>query len=305
MFVNMKYLIVITGPTAIGKTALSIDLAHHFSCEILSADSRQFFKEMSIGTAKPSKEEMGTIPHHFIDSHSIGDVINAGRFEEQALAILKDIYRTQDIAIVVGGSGLYINALCNGIDEFPEVPANVREEVNKNYQEQGIKYLQKELARLDPEYLKIVDNQNPQRMLRGLEVCLCSDKPYSFYRNSPKHKRDFEIIKIGLEIEREQLYERINTRVDLMMEAGLLDEVKSLAHLKNENALNTVGYKEFFDFWEGKTATLEEAIELLKRNTRRFAKRQITWFKRDQEISYFHPNDLEKVIEFVNKKMEE
>ncbi len=297
-----KHLIVITGPTAIGKTALSIELAKHFNCEVLSADSRQFFKEMSIGTAKPTAEEMGDIPHHFVDSHSIYDKINAGRFEEQALAVLKTIYQKNDVAIMVGGSGLYIDALCKGIDVFPDVPPEVRAEVTKNYQEQGLEYLIKELERLDPEYLKIVDNQNPQRMLRGVEVSLCSNRPYSFYRNNPNHKRDFNIIKVGLQIEREDLYNRINLRVDLMLEAGLLDEVKSLYPLKHLNALNTVGYQEFFDFWDGKTKSLEEAIELLKRNTRRFAKRQISWFKRDKEITYFHPNDLEQILDFVDKK---
>lgn len=296
-----KSLIVLVGPTAIGKTATSINIAEAFNCPIVSADSRQFFKEMSIGTAKPNAEEMQGVPHYFIDSHSITDDFNVGKYETEAIALLETLFKTNNIVILVGGSGLYIDAICKGFDELPEADAEVRTKINSLLEEKGIEALQELLKELDPEYYSKVDLQNPQRMSRALEVCLTTGEPYSALRKGKIKKRDFNIIKIGLNTSREILYDRINRRVDEMMQQGLLEEVKKLMPKKHLNALQTVGYNELFDFLENKT-DLNTAIDSIKQNTRKFAKRQLTWFRRDEEIKWFEPNDFAELLTYLNSK---
>lgn len=296
-----KSLIVLVGPTAIGKTAASIQIAKLFHCPIISADSRQFFKEMSIGTAKPSAEEMQDIPHYFIDSHSINDDYNVGKFETEVIALLDTLFKTNKTVVLVGGSGLYIDAICKGFDELPEADAEVRAKINSLLEEKGIEGLQSLLKELDPVYYSKVDLQNPQRMSRALEVCLTTGKPYSSLRKGAIKKRNFNIIKIGLNTDREVLYERINKRVDTMMQQGLLEEVKQLESHKHLNALQTVGYKELFDYLENKT-DLNTAIDSIKQNTRKFAKRQLTWFRRDEEIKWFEPMEVEKILHYLKTK---
>lgn len=293
-----KNLIVVVGPTAIGKTALAIDLAKAFNTEIISADSRQFFKEMSIGTAKPSIEEQAAAPHHFIDSHSVTTLFSTGDFEVEALQVIEDLFKTHDTVIMVGGSGLYINAVCNGLDDLPDIDLNIREQLNLLFENEGIEAIRNKLALLDPEYFAKVDQSNPQRMIRGLEVVLSTGKKLSSMLTSQKKQRPFNMIKIGLNTERETLYNRINQRVDLMVKEGLVDEVKSLEKYRNYNALNTVGYAEIFEYLDGKT-NLETAIEKIKQNTRRFAKRQITWFKRDEEIKWFEPQQTQEILTYL------
>ncbi|WP_316803905.1 tRNA (adenosine(37)-N6)-dimethylallyltransferase MiaA [Pedobacter nototheniae] len=297
-----KTLIVVVGPTAIGKTALAITLAKHFGTEIISADSRQFFKEMAIGTAKPDVEELAAAKHHFIDSHSVTQLFSTGDFEVEALKTIDTIFNHHNTAIMVGGSGLYINAVVNGLDEMPEIDLSIREKLNKQFESEGISVIQTQLALHDPEYFAKVDQQNPQRMIRGLEVFLSTGKKLSSMLSATKKQRPFNIIKIGLNTDRPILYNRINLRVDKMMHEGLLNEVKSLQSFRMLNALNTVGYAELFDYLDGKI-TLEEAIAAIKQNTRRFAKRQLTWFRRDEEIKWFEPEAAKAVIEFLNPKI--
>lgn len=285
-----------------GKTALSVKLAHLFNTEILSADSRQFYKELSIGTAKPSEEEMQGVPHHFIGHISIEDKYSVGKFEQEAIALLGDIFKKKDIVILTGGSGLYINAVCHGFDEVPEVNEGIRVKLNKEYREHGISLLQQKLQSADPDYFKTADINNPQRLIRALEVCEGTGIPYSRFREGKKSKRDFHIIKAGLQRERKELYERINTRVDNMIIAGLVEEARKVYGYKNLNALQTVGYKELFNFFEGK-CTLEEAVSLIKQNTRNFAKRQLTWFRKDKEINWFHPDEEDKITAFINQQV--
>ncbi|PCJ83424.1 MAG: tRNA (adenosine(37)-N6)-dimethylallyltransferase MiaA [Flavobacteriales bacterium] len=289
-----KTLIVILGPTAVGKTALGIELAKDFSTEIISADSRQFYKEMAIGTAKPTAKEMQGIKHHFIDFLSIEENYTAGKFEKDALNCLEGIFQTKDMAIMIGGSGLYINAVCNGIDEIPEGNEEIRQQLNNKLEKEGIELLQKQLQELDAEYYTEVDVSNPRRLIRALEVCLTSDIPYSTLRKNSAKKRSFKIVKIGLHLEREELYNRINNRADLMIKNGLPAEAKKLYPFKTHNALQTVGYSELFDYFDGKHS-LEKAVELIKRNTRRYAKRQLTWFRKDKEIEWFAPNELDAI----------
>lgn len=298
----MKTLIVVVGPTAIGKTSLAITLAKHYQTEVISADSRQFFREMSIGTAKPSEEELAEAPHHFINSHSITQLFSTGDFEVQALALIEKLFTVHDVIIMVGGSGLYINAICNGLDEMPEIDLNIREQLNQQFANEGIEAIRNQLATLDPEYFEKVDQSNPQRMIRGLEVVLSTGQKLSSFLTSNKKKRPFNIIKIGLNTDREKLYHQINHRVDLMIESGLVDEVKSLAPYKELNALKTVGYSEIFDYLEGKT-DLPTAIDKIKQNTRRFAKRQLTWFRKDTETTWFEPRQDKEVIDFVDQQL--
>ncbi len=293
---STKTLIVIVGPTAIGKTTLSILIAKEFNCSILSADSRQFYKEMTIGTAKPTVLEMQDVPHYFIDSHSVTEDYNVGKYETDAIQLLDKLFLKDDVAILVGGSGLYIDAVCKGFDELPEADIEVRIKINKLYEEKGLEGLQQLLKELDEEYYLKVDLQNPQRISRALEVCLTTGKKYSSLREGKTKQRNFKIIKIGLNTNREALYERINKRVDEMMEQGFLEEVKNLVSYKHLNSLQTVGYKEFFDHLDGKSE-LSAAINLIKQNTRRYAKRQLTWFRRDEEIKWFEPNEEVKIIE--------
>lgn len=288
----MNYLITIIGPTAIGKTALSITLAQHFGCDIISCDSRQFFKEMKIGTAVPSDEELAAATHHFIQNKSIFESYSVGDFEQEALSKLDELFQKNNIQIMVGGSGLYVDAVLKGFDDFPDIDDSVRNEINAKYDALGIEYLQKQLQKLDSEYYQKLETensqtlQNPQRMKRFVEVCLGTGKPYSSFIGKRKNVRNFTPIIIGLEADREIMYNRINQRVDIMLNEGLLEEAQSLYPNKHLNALQTVGYRELFDYFDGKT-TLEFAIEQIKMNTRRFAKRQITWFKRTENVSWF------------------
>jgi len=296
-----KFLIVIVGPTAIGKTALSIKIAQHFDCEIISCDSRQFFKEMTIGTAVPSEEELASAQHHFIHNKSIFENYTVGDFEKEAIAKLDEMFETNDYAVLVGGSGLYVDAVLKGFDEFPEIDNKIREFVTENYEKHGLSYLQNELEKLDPEYFSAVAKENPQRLMRALEVCLGSGKPYSSFLNLKKNTRNFTPILIGLEADRDMIYNRINQRVDLMMDAGLLAEAENLYPNKNLNALQTVGYRELFSYFDG-DFTLDFAISEIKKNTRRFAKRQMTWFKRSENTQWFDfTSDITTIINSISK----
>jgi tRNA dimethylallyltransferase len=297
----MKNLIVIVGPTGIGKTSLSIEIAKHFKCDIISADSRQFFKEMSIGTAKPIATELAEAQHHFISNKSIDEKYSAGTFEIDAISKLKELHKTNDVAILVGGSGLYVNAVCEGIDDIP-FDLEIRVQLNKEIEEFGAKPLREELRQLDPEHYARMNTKNPQRLVRAIEVCRITGKTYSSFRKNTVKKRDFNIIKIGLNADREVVYDRINKRVDLMMEEDLLDEVKSLEKNKDLNALNTVGYKELFAYLDNEK-TLEEAVNLIKQHTRNFAKRQLTWFKKDQTTKWFEPNKLNDILNYLDTEI--
>ncbi len=303
-----KFLITIVGPTAIGKTALSIALAQHYQCEIVSCDSRQFFKEMSIGTAVPSQEELAAAPHHFIQNKSIFEPYTVGDFEKEALAKIDKLFLTHDYVILVGGSGLYVNAILKGFDDFPEIDTSVREKVNQEYETQGIIYLQEQLKNLDPAYFEKITAENPQtllnpqRMMRFVEVCLGSGKPYSSFLNQKPHSRSFTPILIGLEADRAVMYDRINQRVDIMMREGLLAEAEKLYPYKERNALQTVGYRELFSYFNG-DFSLEFAIEEIKKNTRRFAKRQLTWFKRDENTKWFdYLAPKNQIIDYITEK---
>jgi tRNA dimethylallyltransferase len=283
-----KKLIVITGPTASGKTALAIGLATKLNTEIISADSRQFYKEMSIGTAKPSPVELSQARHYFIDSHTITEPFSVGDFERQGLAVIKNVFETHDTAIMVGGSGLYISAICEGFDDLPKASPDIRKKLNLAFQENGISYLQEKLKSADPVYYRQVDLNNPQRLIRALEVFENTGQPFSGYRKSVPTPRPFKCLKIGIDLPRDLLYSRINHRVDEMVKQGLVEEAKVLLPFRHNNALNTVGYTELFNYFDGKT-DLETAIALIKQNTRRFAKRQMTWFRKDKEICWIDP----------------
>ncbi len=306
----MNYLITIIGPTAIGKTALSIYLAQHFGCDIISCDSRQFFREMKIGTAVPSDEELAAATHHFIQNKSIFESYSVGDFELEALAKLDELFQKNNVQIMVGGSGLYVDAVLKGFDDFPDIDDSIRNEINAKYDAIGITYLQEQLQKLDSEYYQKLQTenpqtlQNPQRMKRFVEVCIGSGKPYSSFIGKRKNERNFTPIIIGLEADREIMYNRINQRVDIMLNEGLLVEAQILYPNKHLNALQTVGYRELFDYFDGKT-TLDFAIEQIKMNTRRFAKRQITWFKRTENVSWFDylvdRKEIIKVIELTIK----
>lgn len=305
----MNYLITIIGPTAIGKTSLSIALAEHFGCEIISCDSRQFFKEMKIGTAVPSDDELAEAPHHFIQNKSIFEKYSVGDFEKEALEKLDELFTKNKFQIMVGGSGLYVDAVLKGFDEFPEIEDYIRTEINSKFDILGIEFLQNKLLELDPVYFKKleIENpqtiQNPQRMKRFAEVCIGSGLPYSDFIGKRNIKRNFTPIIIGLEADREILYDRINQRVDLMFEVGLFEEVKQLLPQKERNALQTVGYKELFDYFEGKS-TLEFAKEQIKQNTRRFAKRQMTWFKRTENVIWFdYETNRQEIINDIESKI--
>lgn len=297
-----KTLVVIVGPTAIGKTALAIQVAQHFKTEIISADSRQFFREMEIGTAKPDAVELNAAKHHFINSHSVKELFSTGDFELQALKVIDHIFVNHDVAVMVGGSGLYINAVINGLDEMPDIDLQIRSKLNHQFETEGLESIQKQLREFDPEYFEKVDHNNPQRMIRGLEVFLSTGKKLSSMLSATKKERPFNVIKIGLNTDRNILYNRINERVDKMIETGLLKEVESLSEFRNLNALNTVGYSEIFDYLD-KKISLEEAILSIKQNTRRFAKRQLTWFRRDDEINWFEPNQTEAVVNLIDKNI--
>lgn len=297
-----KFLISIVGPTAIGKTALSIKLAQHFKTEIISADSRQFFKEMQIGTAAPSKEELDAAKHHFIHHKSIHEPYSVGAFEKDALQCLNNLFKTNDIVIMVGGSGLYVDAITKGLDDFPEVDPQIREQLNTDLETKGLPFLQDQLKHLDIRSYNTIAIDNPHRVIRALEICIGTGQPYSFFLNKDKSKRDFKTITIGLTADRSIIYNRINQRVDMMVESGLLKEVESLLPYQNLNALNTVGYKELFHYFIGEWE-LDFAISEIKKNSRRFAKRQLTWFKRDTNILWFdYLKDAKAIIERIESE---
>ena len=295
---SAKTLIVITGPTAVGKTALCLDIAQHFGIPIINADSRQIYKELKIGTASPTNEQMMQVPHYFVGSLSLNDYYSASLFEQQVLEILSREFREHDFALMAGGSMMYIDAVCDGIDDIPTVDDETRETLKKRLADEGLEALVEELKKLDPEYYEIVDRQNPRRVVHGLEICLMTGKTYTSFRKREKKKRPFRIIKIGLNRPREELYERINQRVDLMMHQGLLAEAKALYPMRQMNALNTVGYKELFDYLDGRWS-LEEAVERIKGNTRRYARKQLTWYKKDEQIHWFHPDEKEQIINYI------
>ena len=291
-----KTLLTIVGPTAIGKTRMAIALATHFGTEILSCDSRQFFKELLIGTAVPSAGELMAAPHHFIQHESIFEAYSVGDFERDAIALLDKLFKKHDVVVMVGGSGLYAKAIIDGLDDFPEVDEVIRQELNEAYAQKGIEYLQELLKTLDEVQYNQMDVQNPQRLIRALEVCRASGKPYSSFLQRKEKQRDFTSVQIGLTADRTEVYERINKRVDMMLEEGLLIEAQNMMPYKHLNALQTVGYKELFSFFEGE-CSFEAAIEAIKMNTRRFAKRQFTWFQKDKRIKWFdYRSSLEEVV---------
>lgn len=299
---SSKKLIVIAGPTAVGKTATAIKLAQLLKTEIISADSRQFYREMSIGTAKPDASELAQAKHHFIDSHSITENFTVGDFEKQALQLLDELFKAHDQIIMVGGSGLFIQAVTQGFDDLPTANAEIRKNLNREFAEKGIEYLQAKLEEADLDYYNQVDLNNPQRLIRALEVFETTGKPFSSYRRAAINTRAFESIKIVLNLPREELYDRINRRVDIMVRQGLVEEVRSLLPSRYLNALNTVGYSELFDYFDGKT-DLQTAIDLIKQNTRRFAKRQLTWFRKDKGMKWMmadDPNLTDKIIKEVS-----
>lgn len=296
-----KTLIVITGPTAVGKTQLCLDIARHFDIPVINADSRQIYKELSIGTAKPTDAEMQGIKHYFVGTLSLHDYYSASLFEQQAIEVLEDLFKTGNYALMSGGSMMYIDAVCDGIDDIPTIDDLTRETMKRRLNEEGLERLCEELQRLDPEYYAIVDRQNPKRVVHALEICTMTGKTYTSFRKRAKKERPFRIVKIGLNRDREELYGRINARVDQMMQQGLLKEATSFYNLKSLNALNTVGYKELFNYIEGRWP-LDEAVERIKGNTRRYARKQLTWYKKDPNIRWFHPDQKEDIINYILSK---
>ena len=293
-----KTLIVITGPTAVGKTALCLDIAKHFDIPIINADSRQIFRELKIGTARPTEEQMREVKHYFVGMLGLEDYYSTSLFEQQVLELLEQLFQTHDYALMTGGSMMYIDAVCDGIDDIPTIDEQTRDTMKRRLAEEGLEALCDELRRLDPEYYEIVDRQNPRRVVHALEICMMTGKTYTSFRKREKRERPFQIIKIGLNRPREELYKRINQRVDQMMADGLLDEVRSLYPKKELNALNTVGYKELFDYIDGRWS-LEEAVERIKGNTRRYARKQLTWYKKDPQICWFNVNEENKMINYI------
>ncbi|WP_321287430.1 tRNA (adenosine(37)-N6)-dimethylallyltransferase MiaA [uncultured Sunxiuqinia sp.] len=299
-----KTLIVIQGPTGIGKTKLSIELANYFNTEIISSDSRQIFKELSIGTAVPSPDELNQVPHHFIHSHSIHENYNASRFESEAIKLITDLFETHSTVIMSGGSMLYVDAVCNGIDFQPDVDPEIRKHLTREFEETGLEHLRLKLKQLDPAYYEKVDLKNPKRIIRALEICMMTGKTFTSFRTKTVKQRPFKIIKIGLNMDRGQLYNRINKRVDQMMEEGLEDEVRQVFPYKNLNSLNTVGYKELFAYLNGEI-TKEKAVELIKRNSRHYARKQLTWLRKDENIHWYEPHQANEIIKFIENSIAE
>ncbi len=296
--VKNKTVVIIVGPTAVGKTQVAIELAKHFKTEIISADSRQCFKEMSIGVAKPDEKQLQKVIHHFIASVSIHDEMNAAMFEKYVLKKTKQIFEKHDILVMVGGTGLYIKAFCEGLDDVPVIDPDVRKKIIKDYSENGLGWLQERVKKEDPEFYKSAEIKNPQRLMRALEVKESTDQSILFFHKGKKGKRDFNIIKIGLELPKEELHRNINDRIDQMMKSGLLEEVKKLLPDKDLNGLHTVGYTELFNYLEGKIPLIE-AVDLIKKNTRQYAKRQMTWFNKDKEIKWFSPSQIAEIIKYA------
>lgn len=295
-------LIVIIGPTGVGKTSTSLSLASHLGCDNLSADSRQMYRQMPIGTAAPTTEELSQIKHHFVQFLNPDDLYNASQYETDVVELLPGLFAQNMVQVMVGGSMMYIDAVCKGIDEMPDVDLEIRKQLKQQLDLEGLESLRLQLKVMDPISYAKVDLQNPARVLHAVEVCLTTGRPYSSFLTRSIKKRDFNILKIGIDLPRPQLYDRINTRVDLMMQQGLVEEVKTLLPYKNCNALNTVGYKEIFDFLDGKT-NLKRATDLIKRNSRRYAKKQLTWFKKDESITWFQPTDSEQILQWVDERI--
>ena len=296
---SAKKLIVMTGPTAVGKTDVCLQVARQFDIPIINADSRQLFRELKIGTAAPTEEQMAQVKHYFVGSLSIGDYYSASMYEQDILQLLDTLFQDSDYALLSGGSMMYIDAVCNGIDDIPTVDDKTRDTLKRRLEEEGLEPLVEELHRLDPEHWAIVDRQNPRRVVHALEICLMTGKTYTSFRKAEKKERPFQIIKIGLNRDREELYHRINVRVDQMMAQGLLNEVRAMNEYRNVNALNTVGYKELFNYLDG-LWTLDEAVERIKGNTRRYARKQLTWFKRDLQMRWFHPDDIQNMLTYIS-----
>jgi tRNA dimethylallyltransferase len=299
-----KYLIVLTGPTGIGKTGVGIKLARHFNTEIVSSDSRQIFKEMTIGTAVPGKNELNAVRHHFIQTHSIEENYNASKFENDGLDLINSLFKKHDLVLMVGGSMLYIDAVCNGIDVMPDADPEIRKLLKDKFEKEGLESLRFLLKKLDPDYYNSVDLKNPNRIIHALEICIMTGKTYSSFRSKPKKNRSFSIIKIGLNCDRKVLHNRINLRVDQMIDAGLETEARNLYHLKHLNALSTVGYRELFAFFDGEI-TRDKAFELIKRNSRRYARKQLTWFRNDNEMNWFEPEQISEIITFIENRISE
>ncbi|MGE4586590.1 MAG: tRNA (adenosine(37)-N6)-dimethylallyltransferase MiaA [Mangrovibacterium sp.] len=297
-----KTLLVLLGPTGIGKSELSIHLAKGFQIEIISCDSRQIYRELSVGTAVPPPESMQKVKHHLIHSHSLHEYYSASRFESDVLSLLEQLFRDKNTVLMTGGSMLYIDAVCRGLDELPEADPELRAALLREYQEKGIEHLRLQLRQLDPDYYGQVDLKNPKRLLHALEICMSTGKPYSCLRTNTQKKRPFSILKIGLNMERSELYRRINARVDCMLENGLEEEARRVYAYRKLNALNTVGYKEMFSFFDGKTSR-NKAVELIKRNSRRYARRQLSWFRRDPEIHWFSPLQQNEISRFIQSKL--
>ena len=296
----MKRLIVITGPTAVGKTNLCMDIAGQLGIPIINADSRQLFRQLPIGTAQPTKEQRARVRHYFVGTLDIGDYYSASMYEQDVMSLLQQLFAGSDYALLSGGSMMYIDAVCNGIDDIPTVDEETRSLMKRRLAEEGLEALVEELKRLDPEHYEVVDRQNPRRVVHALEICHMTGKTYTSFRTSQKKQRPFEIIKIGLNREREELYQRINRRVDQMMEEGLLEEARMMLPYREANALNTVGYKELFNYFDG-VWNLSEAVERIKGNTRRYARKQLTWFKRDTQMRWFHPDDQELMMNYISQ----
>lgn len=295
----MNTLIVVTGPTAVGKTALTIEIAKHYGIPIINADSRQIYKELKIGTASPTAEQMQQVKHYFVGTKSISDYYNASMYEQEVVQLLEKLFVDSPVQLLSGGSMMYIDAVCNGIDDIPTVRDDIRNEMKRRYQEEGLDALCEDLRRLDPEHYEVVDRQNHRRVIHALEICYQTGKTYTSFRTQKRKERPFQIVKIGLTRDRQELYDRINQRVDTMMSEGLLDEVRSVSAYRSTNALNTVGYKELFDYIDGRWP-LEEAVERIKGNTRRYARKQLTWYKRDEQVTWFHPDQQDKILKFIS-----
>jgi tRNA dimethylallyltransferase len=303
MDLSAKTLIVIVGPTAVGKTGLALHLAKHFQTEIISADSRQIYKELTIGTAKPTQPELARVPHHFIGILGIREDYDANRFGEDALSLINKLFERHDYLIVCGGSGLYIKGLLEGFDDIPEVADEVRDQLIEEFEAKGLLWLQNKMRELDPEHFKTIDQKNPVRLMRALEVRISTGKSISSFQTSKKKELPFRVVKIGLELDRAELYKRIDDRMDSMIQLGLFEEAKELYPFRSQNALQTVGYREIFDYLDGQYDR-EEAVRLLKRNSRRYAKRQLTWFKRDEEIVWFKSNEFDHILKYIqNSKL--
>lgn len=297
-----KTLVVLVGPTGIGKTELSLKMAQTLKTDIISSDSRQIYKELKIGTAAPTPEQLAVVNHHMVATHSVNDYYNAFEFEQDVLVLLDDLFKNTNQVVMTGGSMMYVDAVCKGIDDLPTIDPELRQEVMDLYNNEGLEAVRRQLKMLDPDFYNEVDLKNHKRVMHAVEVCLMTGKPYSSLRTNSSKKRPFNILKIGLDMDRTELYNRINKRVDIMVDEGLFNEAKDFYHLKDINALNTVGYKEIFAHWDGEYDK-STAIELIKRNSRRYAKRQLSWFRRDKEIHWFHPRNAEEIINFVTSTL--